>query len=195
MRGCNKKLDDRFEQPTKGLIEHLMNGRVRLDAEATRTFAIWALKTWLILAHPDLQYSDPTLQARSRQWDLTGLPDLYRWMTSGDPPPEGLHLWLSRIDPDRDLESCPALFPAPARASGSTWSFLAAGHLAFDLVFDPTGTVEHPLESRGEALRLWPLARGQSLDLEALPYASLDVRWLPIPVTSDLRLLQSRLCR
>jgi hypothetical protein len=38
---------------------------------------------------------------------------------------------------------------------------------------------------------VWPLEPGATLDLGALPYASLDVRWVRIPVDSDVGILQA----
>lgn len=190
-RGCNNKLAKHFEEPAKGPIRDLMYGRVQIvgpgEADA---FARWALKTWLILAHPDLKPSDPAVTELNEGWDLTGLPDLYGWMTSGDPPPAGLHLWASRLDSRRAVAPYQAFFPPAARAFDSTWSFLAAGLLTFDLIFDPTETVEHPLEARGEAIRVWPLKAGATLDIGALPYASFGVRWTSVPFTGDVRILQ-----
>ena len=87
---------------------------------------------------------------------------------------------MSRLDPRGGVEECRVFIPAEARVLSAAWSFIAAGLLCFDLVYDPTGTVEHPLEPRGEAIRVWPLKVGATIDVSSLPYASLDVRWTSV---------------
>ena len=74
-KACNNALDKRFEKNAKDPVRDLMGGRsTGFDGSTSEAFSLWALKTWLILAHPELKSSDPTEDQQRSGWDLNGLP-------------------------------------------------------------------------------------------------------------------------
>ena len=85
---CNSILGRRFEQPAKPRIRLLMDrdGDVVLSGPHAMDVARWFLKTWLLLAHPAAQESDP--EVTPARWG-SGSGDLYSWMVTSQPPPPG----------------------------------------------------------------------------------------------------------
>jgi hypothetical protein len=148
-----------------------------LDDAEVFDFAQWVLKTWLLTAHPARRISDPGWNEALEPWDLSAVPDdLYGWTVTGKNPPDGLSVWIARVDPD--VVSADSRIPLPTVvADGRTMKFqsfangmhfLDAGFIDLHLVYHPGWQVEHPLESEGRAARLWPHS-GDSLDIAALP--------------------------
>lgn len=56
-----------------------------------------------------------------------------------------------------------------------------------------TDAVEHPLENRHGATRIWPVGDGETVDIGSLPYASLKVGWTPMHFSGDIEILRELL--
>lgn len=95
-------------------------------------------------------------------------------MVNGQPPPDGLNVFVSRLDP-RDEESEAerhALLPIGSHLHEYAQSFLAAGMLDVTLIYNATQPIAHPLAAEGRVLRVWPIKPTDTLDLGSLPYVS-----------------------
>ena len=175
---CNAELNRRFEVPAKPIVrEGLLVGRLALDADESAALALWLLKTWMCMGHPDIQHSEPGVDLPS--WALDGV-DLYGWMGDGSAPPDGLHAWVTRLDsresePERTI---PVMLPLGGRVLRAAWLFMAAGLLEVTVVYSPHGYVSHPLEAEDRAIRIWLLPPGTELSTGRLPYSVRDeVAW------------------
>lgn len=172
-RKCNGHLNDRFEVPAKPLLRSLFrNQDTRFNESETRIVGLWFLKTWLLLTHPELRASDPGLTVKS--WEPID-QRFYEWMVDDAKlPPKDLSLWFVKLDlskppaatkpqieiPEQwvDEQNRPVL--VRSRQFGINWFDVSLAH-------HPGWPIEHPLEARGEAARLWP--PGASWDLERMP--------------------------
>lgn len=184
---CNKTLNQRFEEPAKPLVRRVLNARsnVTLAPAEAIVFALWTLKTWLLLAHPQGR------QAPSRlihtHWDLDLVDhDLYGWMVSGEPPPDVVSAWITRASMTEG-EGTPRRIALPTiQADGKTIKFQALlftlESIEVNLVYHPHWPIDFPLEHEERAARLWPRDSTSSLDLAALPLVSgNDTNWLVGP--------------
>lgn len=185
---CNGRLNTRFEVPTKPVIRAIWQGRLALGPADAWTFAVWTLKTWLMVGHPSAVCSDPGWSIP--RYALDEVPDdLYGWTVSETkkPPPHGLSAWVTKDGEEQSDHSTGAIPLPTVVADGVTtkfqvlrhsMDFLDAGVLDVSLVYHPGWEIEHQLESEGRAMRLWPRDPGTPLDIGALPPVdSNDLRW------------------
>lgn len=157
---CNRILAQRFEQATtRTIIAEMLQEERSLTAQESATVGEWFVKTWLLLARDDLRFSDPHWKP-NRGWEPP--PELFPWLTSGDAPPAGLSLWLMRVDRDHEAATSETiLLPSRIEVAGKVEAKFGAFDfgltwLDVSLVYHPGWAIAHPLEERGEAVRLWP---------------------------------------
>jgi hypothetical protein len=186
--GCNGILEKRFESRTAQLVQSLFvaRGDVVLEADDATAVALWFMKTWLLLAHPEVNYSQPHVNDLDIvRWKRPLPSGYYDWLIVGSQPPQGLSLWLSRTQYGGYDPPTGPIIPLPTvRADGKTTSFEVLGvsrhGLTATLVFHPDWDIEHPHEIAGRAVRLWPRRSTGNVDLGGLePFSYADVvRWL-----------------
>lgn len=114
----NRTLDIRFEQHGQALALKLFsatwaNGRPRLNpgpggelviSEGERELlGLWALKTMLLLRHPETLRTDAP---NSPGW-FEPPTSFYSWMVNGDSPPEGLSVWCSASEAVQESPDLP----------------------------------------------------------------------------------------
>jgi len=198
---CNGVLAGRFEsQATRKLILRM----VRLDGPLTPSESeiagLWFLKTWLLLAHRELRASDDSWKPR-RGWHPG--PDLNGWMVEGDPPPNGLSVWLVKTDRGRHASETETVCVPEVEVAGNSLGFgfhdFGLTWLDVSVVHHPGWPIAHPLEETGRAIRLWPhLSDG--FDVAGLPTvltgafkwsSCANIRLASNPFESDLPPLSS----
>jgi hypothetical protein len=177
-RSCNAELDRRFEQPAKEHLRRLFHsrGKTSLVNPELELVSLWLLKTLLLLAHPAALYSDPLVDDKAIRWGDSEVPPraYYSWLTDRTAPPEGLSLWVFLADEDAAEDSEPIYkLPLPRVTADDEilefTCFQVTFHgLHLTLVFHPGWRIEHPLESNGTAIRLWPDPPHEA-DLSRLP--------------------------
>lgn len=183
---CNAALNDRFErQKTVKIGRRLVagDGRITLSAEEVGDLGIWLLKTLLLLSHPETTSSVPGVKIPS--WNLGMVPaDLYSWMTTNAPPPDGLSVWLMLRATDEDGTEEPPVITLPViYADGRETAFqvkmFAIKRIELTLVYHPHWAIEHPLELDGRAVRMWPRTTRDAVDLTRLSgVVPWPVRWV-----------------
>lgn len=92
---CNQALRDRFEvgislAAAKKLFDE---PAVALTAPEAELAALWILKTWTFLAHPNAVHVDGHPRP---SWDLGA--DVWGWTSAGAAPPATLSAWITRQD-------------------------------------------------------------------------------------------------
>lgn len=109
---CNNVLERRFERITAGLVRNVFSDpTVRLGTDETERVALWLLKTWLLLSHPDVHYAQPLVDRLDIIRERHALPqECYSWLITGDKPPPGISLWASRTFDDGSMLSRSTLF-------------------------------------------------------------------------------------
>ena len=185
-RACNGVLDQRFERPAKPLIRRIFNAGPALDPSEAELVGRWFVKTWLLLARPELQVSDPGYEPTP--W-VPLEPSLYEWMTvePPTPTPTGLSAWLVKIDREGRPAAATRHIALPTVvADGSTVQFRAfrfgLGWLDVSLVHHPLWAISHPLEAEGRAARLWPPSPTTGLEVGGLPLVGdREMSWLTGP--------------
>lgn len=188
---CNAELNNRFGLPAKSIVRRVLdnNARVMLDANECVRFGSWLLKTWLLLAHPAVRYSEPAV--RPRTWNLDEkAEDLYAWLTCGDPAPDGFSVWITRRRPSKGRSNPIGYIPLPTIVvDGQPIAFevrrAGLGDLDVSLVYHPGWPILHQGEHDGHALRMWPpsseISLGQA-DLRTLFSTNAkDVDWIDGP--------------
>lgn len=186
---CNAELERRFETPAKDILRRLFacEGFFVLDSVDVRNVALWFIKTWLLLSHPESQYSNPRIDHhRFARWSAAAPHEFYEWMVTRRPPPPGISLWLYRpANDDTSNRRSGPLVPLPVvTADGKIVEHkcleVTLYGLCLTLVFHPGWEIDHPLEAGGHAIRLWPRATAARLDLTTLRPVSRaeSVRWL-----------------
>jgi hypothetical protein len=182
----NGMLAHRFEGQAAELAASVFSGTgpAVLDSSDAAVLRLWLVKTWLLLAHPEAHYVDDQVHPK---WE-SATEDLWSWMISNRPPPEGLSLWLNRRDEAAAGPMRPRVLPLPVVVDGSRMLpclIKEFGVNGFDLtlVYHHRWPVDHPLEAEGRAVRIWPPPRnGGSLDLQTLPPVPVrDTVWLAGP--------------
>ena len=178
----NAILNTRFGQPAKLIIRRLLgsSGNALLDAAEVEVAALWYVKTWILLTHPKVVWSQPGWDPRP--WEPAAI-DLYGWMVSGQPPPLGLSAWAfkhgGRRVADDDVRRLPLITMV---VDGQTVQFqamcLAQGAIEVQLAYHPGWEIDHPLEREHRAVRLWPRPSAGEADFAALSIVERgDVRW------------------
>ncbi len=167
-----------------------MDGQLALAGGDARIFGLWILKTWLGLAHPGGHV--PVGALCGERWDLAvTASDLYGWMVDSLTPPGGLSVRLARQGKTVPGDE-PRRIPLPTVVDGGKavkfqalrhgFDFGNAGFFDVSLVYHPGWEIDHPHESEGRAVRLWPQADASTVDLGALqPIGHDDVHWLRGP--------------
>jgi hypothetical protein len=184
---CSTALTDRFERAAKPVVEDLWEGDLRLPPVQARAFVMWALKTWLLTAHPAAQDSHP--RSSVCRFDLAEMPDdVYGWLVEGERPPAGVSLWATRSARGAVAGDAHYHIPLPTitmdartvrfQELTSRLDLLDGGVLDVDLVYHPGWEIDHPLERDGRAARLWPRDGRRVLDIGALPVLeSRELTW------------------
>ena len=189
--GCNGTLERRFEARAKPIVRGIWQGRLSLNAAEATDFALWVLKTWLLMTHPETQISDPGWKDAVVPWDITLIPDdIYGWTVDGGLPPDGLTVWVARGEIAADTR----IYLPTIVADGNTTrfqsfahglDFLDAGLLDVHVVYHPGWAIDHPLERDGRAVKLWPRDLSDPLDLGAIPASTEgQVSWAEGPSLS-----------
>ena len=186
----NNELNRLYEQPAKCSLRAVLDCGVPLEkSERVQAFALWWIKTLLLLLHPALQPTFPGLEAPNGR-DLAGT--VYTDLVTGLPPAD-VSLWLALAD---DTTGC-ARLPEPLRIHLPTtfdpegivgepatllYGFSQGQDLRGDrgetrpqtrvllaqLVLHPLSDFEHPFEQAGLIVRLWPKPPAR-VDIGALP--------------------------
>jgi hypothetical protein len=169
---CNHILEARFERPGRELVYRLFSdGGARFDGSEAAIVSLWLLKTWLLLCHPAIHYSQELVNDLDIIRRRPMLPvSCYQWMVDGSAPPAGLSLWLARSNDDRSPRT--SMIPVPTvEADGA--SVLFAAHeswvhgLTICVAFHPGWDIDFPGVGDGRVVRLWPSP--PPFDLGALP--------------------------
>ncbi len=169
-RPCNDTLASRFENPGQAPAVRLLTAeRPALAQAEAEQAALWLLKTWLLLVHPQARYQPST--PRPLPWERQ--PDgLWLWLIDGSPPPDGLSAWAFHHvqDPARSATDRPPVLALPiVEADGLTAPFrsldLTLVRTNVVLVLHPGWPLVHPGEANGDVVRLWPAPS----PIEALP--------------------------
>ena len=184
-RQCNGELDRRFEKAGSSVMRDIFEkqGRLNLTSGAAESAGLWLLKTWLLLSHPRIHYSEPLIDRLDIIRDRRALPqEYYRWLVTGLQPPAGLSLWVSRTMDDGQTARSGPIIPLPeVHAGGEIVSFEAhqvtLHGLTIVLVFHPGWPLVHPYESSGGAQRLWPSPGAINLEMLASIPLSAVPRW------------------
>ncbi len=165
---CNDTLARRFENPGQAAAHRLFSQEApALSAPEAQAAALWVLKTWLLMAHPDARYQLGT--PRPQPWDAA--PEgTWSWLVDSRPPPDGLSVWAFRYLQDARAASADSLTLPTVAADGRTVRFraldLTLSLTNVVLVLHPGWSLDHPAEATGEVVRLWPR---DPLPLPALP--------------------------
>lgn len=183
---CNATLNRRFEEPAKPVVRAIVqaDGDIALRPDDAYVAALWFLKTWLLLAHPEARFSEPDVSFSA--WTENS-DDLYSWMIAGEDPPDGLSVWLTKIDPARERSTAKRRIPLPTvvaddRVIQFCDNRVGVRSLDVSLVYHPGWPIAHPQETEGTAVRLWPRMRDQGADLTKVPQlAGYDTAWLKGP--------------
>lgn len=179
---CNRTLNTRFEQPAKDLVRRLLDpGANRcFDESQVRSLALWLLKTWLLLAHPATRYSDPGFTPAA--WEGSA-DDRYRWVVTGEEPPDGLSLWVGRAFDRADGEISPAHIPLPTVVAGTARvpfhsKRIGIADLDINVAFHPHWEIQLPA---GAAQRLWPNPPSSLDVLDVISSTTVPFSWLAGP--------------
>ena len=185
---CNRELNRRFERNPRHIVERMFGSTedLVLEVDDAALLGLWLVKTMLMLVHPAAVNSVPSM--RSQRWDISRLPnvDLYSWTVTDSSPPDGLSVWLSRVDTHAAARPRKPVMHLPTVvADGLSARFMAHSQVMrmweITLLCHPGWPVIHPLESTGEAVREWPPV-GDRIDLAALPAIDAHtVRWVAGP--------------
>ena len=185
-RACNGTLNSRFEEASKEAVRSLLRtrGDMTLDGRQATVVGLWFLKTWLLHVHPAAVDSEPGLDRST----LRPVPDdMYGWMIDGSAPPHGLSAWAWRAADDDPPGTETRHIPLPTvTADGVTVDFqtvhLTVSGLAVSVAYHPGWSIDHPLETEGRAIRMWPRDPHEPADFTSLPFVGPhDTRWLRGP--------------
>lgn len=170
-RGCNAKLNRRFEVPAKELIRALvrLDGRITLSPIDARAVGLWFLKTILLWAHPEAHHS--VFEYAPRRWAAPPA-SLYAWMIDGQDPPADLSLWVTRPRSPRPDDPAPRYIDLPTVECDGTDTVCEVQVIGFHgleltLVYHPGWQVNHPQVPEGTAIQMWPPS-SHRVDLVAL---------------------------
>lgn len=160
---CNNILERRFERAGAPLIRALFSDPdlVVESAADVEVIALWLVKTWLLLSHPAVHYSEPLINELDIIRHTQALPqECYEWLVNGNDPPEGLSLWACKSASDDGDGTRPILALPVVHAGDAVVRFQAhevtLHGLTIALVYHPGWPLHHPAETAGRALRLWP---------------------------------------
>lgn len=170
---CNGILERRFERAAP-LIRALFSDRDLIVTSATdvEVLALWLIKTWLLLSHPEVHYSEPLINELDIIRDRQALPqECYEWLINDSDPPDGLSLWICKSAGDEGAGTRPILALPVVHAGDTVVRFQAhevtLHGLTIALVYHPGWPLHHPAETAGTAVRLWP-SPPVSVDLREL---------------------------
>ncbi len=118
-------------------------------------------------------------------WPQPAPPEYYEWMVTGAEPPLGLSLWIYRAADRQPGEQRPGnerrLVLPTVHVDGGTIRFecheITLHGLTISLALHPGWPIDHPLETDGRAVRLWPRPEARSLRLATLP---------PVPLSQSI---------
>ncbi len=181
---CNAVLNERFEEPAKPLVRRLFNRGPALTHNESQVIGCWFVKTWLLLAHPEVRVSDPGWPLRPWQPVRQAL---YEWMISGSQIPAGLSAWLMRIDREGPPAAATRHLSLPTViADGRTIEFqvlqFGLGSIDVSLVYHPMWPIDHPLVAEERAAQLWPPRDASILDVRGLALVRpREMAWLKGP--------------
>jgi hypothetical protein len=176
---CNGEMDRRFEKPAMPVIRRLKAAGWSGPATADEWGNVgrWFAKILLLLGNPQARYEHPAISDEVVRFGL-GTPDI-SWLTNGEPPPEGLSLWVFRASAEPAAPTYRMSVPRLVRVPDGdpvTFHFLQVSMdgLSVTLLSHPGWTVQHPLVERGHA---WELLRDppEGGDLTLLPKLSRTV--------------------
>lgn len=176
---CNGILNRRFEQPAKGPLLGLFNANAPVEKTDGEAVGLWFVKTWLLLAHPEIVSSDPSWPLRP--WEPID-QGLYEWTVNGTAPPADISGWLLKMDRSTLAQSPRHISLPSVEADGQTYrcrvTQFGLGPWEVHLVHHPGWSIDHPLETERRAFRIWP-PRGARLDPSDVPSVPDGaVRWL-----------------
>ncbi len=158
---CNQKLNSRFENRAKRIIQpHLAGGAV--DAAHAEFAGLWWLKTAMLFAHPETMSSDGRTIG-----DWWGAPEsIFDWVVTGERPPSFLSMWITTGPKKEKRPQFGPLFPYRL---GQTFDYTFDGEqrstrlakfgindISIQLMYHPGFELEHPMGSELPVLRVWP---------------------------------------
>lgn len=176
---CNNWLEKNFEHDGEPVVRQVLSGTWSLDGAATRYLARWAIKTLLVMEHPETDHRPFGRAEHPMRLPDRFLGDMRR---SGEMPPD-VSLWMYLVDNDLTSEVPVQDQPMPSRltrretgpdgrfrietCAGGPWS-AASGefgslaqsspHLGLQILVHPLGDIEHPASAGGLVTQLWPNA-------------------------------------
>jgi hypothetical protein len=178
---CNTALNSYLEVPARPIVRKLLergdsSDDLVVSAGESAALAQWLLKVGLLSAHPTRRHDLPAMDRDGDMPMLTVVrPEWLTWMTTGDAPPDGFSVYLTR----RELHGEP-----PLDASDREWivlpriivdgrdlgfmqrSFGFSG-VTVTIVWHPGWPVAHPQVATSRAVQLWPAPH--EFNLGALP--------------------------
>lgn len=164
---CNDLLNRRFENPGGSAGRRLLSEDNPILSEAELgNAALWLLKTWLLLVHPETTSNEGLPQPAA--WTKAP-PQLWAWLVDGSPVPDGLTLWVQDgINPGGEGGEESRLLLPEITADGRIVAFLGFS-LGFakrfvSLIYHPDWPIWHPGVTAGAVLQLWPPIDGQTLN-------------------------------
>jgi hypothetical protein len=179
---CNSWLNKTFEEPAQPYVRAAIDNLDALDEKGTRAFALWWVKTLLLMSHPQAQRR--FFRRNPKQWSTFPPDVLPRLRNTGEFPPD-LSLWMALQHDESGSSRLPAgvriMLPPTFRkdttiqhCNYTDWAMLLPNgkFLAFQLVYHPQCDFVHPFEAAGLATRLWP--KPPSLHLAQHPVLDAD---------------------
>lgn len=184
---CNNRLNQRFENRGRPVVEAVWRGKAVLGSRSVRAFALWWTKTLLLADHPGTRNTFPGLErGETRHAETPGTREpLLPYLRGPDLLPPDLSLWLAVSHDEVGMQQledhCMLQVPhvkLGSRPKGRGHVMMAGPgllrggtRLLFQLVHHPYCDVVHPFEEAALAVRLWPDPPDR-LDIEALPKLS-----------------------
>jgi hypothetical protein len=183
---CNAALNTHLEVPAKPIVRKLLThgdsseDLCVSDAESA-ALAGWLLKVGVLSAHPTRRHDLPAMDSDGDVPMLSVVqPEWLSWMTTGNAPPDGFSVYLTR----RELNGDP-----PLNASDREWIVLpriivddrdlgfmqrSFGFKGVNLtiVWHPEWPIDHPQVAAGRAVQLWPAP--QAFNFGDLPRVNPD---------------------
>jgi hypothetical protein len=163
-KACNDELATRFEGTTKNILRELFatGGGVCLESQEARLVGEWFAKTMLLLAHPDRYHDNPVITRNSVRLPDDEVPGqhFYEWLINGQSPPEGLSIWLHRVDLTSQKRPSYCVPLPTVTADQQTMAFTefqwGLHGIWAALVVHPGWPIIHPLAEQGFAAQVLP---------------------------------------
>lgn len=161
----NKYLEESAKPVVRALLEHADSGEdLILSQSDAAALARWLLKVGLLSAHPARSYDHVGMD---RDADIPQLdtvrPEWLAWMPTGDDPPEGFSVFLSRRDlsgndPVPEIKQTVVVPHVVVDGDDLNYMVRAFGltGMTATIVWHPGWPISHPQVANGRAVQIWP---------------------------------------